>query len=144
VAPPAAALRAGPRPRLVPAAAPAKRLAFPLSLLALLAAREVALRIVTVPSYILPFPSRILVALADGHDEIAFLGPKAKVSEPRQFFTNELIEEINRFQPAKIRAQAKGCQVRSQHGSRHRQGSPSAQCTLTPGVSTVTIAPCPG
>jgi NitT/TauT family transport system permease protein len=42
------------------------RLAFPLSLLGFLLAWEGVLRLVPVPSYILPLPSAILVALADG------------------------------------------------------------------------------
>jgi NitT/TauT family transport system substrate-binding protein len=40
-------------------------------------------------------------------DEIAFLGVKAKVQDPKQFFTNALIEEINRFDPEKIKAHAR-------------------------------------
>lgn len=53
----------------------ARHVAFPLSLLGFLAAWEAFLRLVTVPSYILPPPSQIMVALADGLTEP--LGSKA-------------------------------------------------------------------
>lgn len=40
-------------------------------------------------------------------DEIAFLGLKSKVQDPKQFFTNSLIEDVNRFDPEKVKAQAR-------------------------------------
>lgn len=46
-----------------------RRLAFPLSLVVFLLVWEGVLRLVPVPSYILPLPSQIIVALADGLTE---------------------------------------------------------------------------
>lgn len=47
------------------------------------------------------------ISASEWNDEIAFLELGGKVKDPSIFFTNELIDEANRFDPEKVRQHAK-------------------------------------
>jgi hypothetical protein len=47
------------------------------------------------------------LSAAEFKEEVDFMGLSDKISDPSQFFTNDLIEEINDFDAEKIRKQAR-------------------------------------
>lgn len=51
------------------------------------------------------------ISAAEWQEEIKFAGAEGKIKDPSIFYTNDLIDEINRFDADKIRAQARSFKV---------------------------------